>query len=154
MIELLIVIVFYLADTYPQRRLPPKTGRSVARTVGGPGLLRSWRRPQAQEVLREIAHARPAQALPAGYLSKRRGHPTPLLEISPQFDLQLDRRRMIIHRSCSSFLNFVRPELSLVRVRLNVVKNHLLTAIEAHAGNLARRLVKTTAKPSYTDIAF
>ena len=52
---------------------------------------------------------------------------------------------MIIPVPAPDTLNLADPEMSLVGVILQIIEHALLTAIEAHAGNVRRTFAKTTA---------
>jgi hypothetical protein len=152
--ELVNPVVFYLLDTiHPVLECRPRRGL-FAREGRWTGLFGSGSDPQAKQIFGQIAHTGSVDTFPASDVPKWIRHGAALFEIAPKLPLQFDRRRMFIPRSRCGFLNFLEPVLSLVHVGLQIVENHLFAAVEAHAGTVADRRGKTTAKPRHPVIAF
>jgi hypothetical protein len=55
---------------------------------------------------------------------------------------------MVITAAPANTLNFADPEMSLVRVTLQIVEHPLLAAIQAHLANVRSSPAKTNGKPA------
>ncbi len=113
----------------------------LCRLPFGPG-----HRPEADEVFREIAHARALQTFPLGDFAKGRGHRAAFHIISPQLLLQSFRRRVVVRGTLRNYLNFLPPELSFLGVPLQIVVCYLFAAVKAHAAQAASTLMNNNCK--------
>lgn len=103
-------------------------------------------RPEAQEQLRQIFHARPTQTLQSSRLLERSRHGTPLFVIPPQLRLEAFYRNMLIQGSFRGTLKLSLPMVSLVWMPLQIIEHPLLAPVQAHFAQRAGRVWKNNCK--------
>ena len=131
----------------------PKAPSGSTRSGLVVGHRRSWpgSDPHAQQVLGKITHADAPQSLLPNPLAKRRGHPAAFLVIAPKLGVQGYCRRMAVGRQpVRQRANFFPPVMSFLRLLMNIIKNKLLGAVEAHGRQPASLRPENNRKPAPT----
>ena len=96
--------------------------------------------PEPHQIFREILHAGSLESAGARGGDKDRGDGAALLEIAPKLGIDPGDRSVWLGRRGRNRPNFALQVLSLVLVALNVVEQHLLAPVEAHAVTVLRLL--------------
>ena len=95
--------------------------------------------PKPDQVFREIPHAGAAQAIPLRGAPERLHDRAALDHVGPKIGLQAVGGNVAVRARLDGRTNFSLPVLSLVRMPLKEIEDHLLAAVEAHAPTLPGR---------------
>ena len=106
-----------------------------------------WLRPQPDQILGEVSHARLVGPGRMRRAEEARGDAAPLVAVAPELRGDARRRLWGILRGGDDRTNLVLKVLSLLGMASNIVKQDLLDPVEAHGYGLPVFPRKTVVKP-------